>query len=155
LSYLRGVVVLRHAPGSPPLLFLKPIAHLVMCENCSTARPAWSHTQTPCGGGCSTRISVSVQHYTFLKKGDGGANTPISRERATPYLGGVSRTGHTTAERGGNNLIGRTTFDLKMAQAKARIWPWLDYCSKFAPFVHLLRSGLQRNFLNNPQVDNP
>ena len=24
---------------------------------------------------CSTRISVSLTHYTFLKKGDGGANT--------------------------------------------------------------------------------
>ena len=33
-----------------------------------------SQTKTPCGGGCSTRISVSLTHYTFLKKGDGGAN---------------------------------------------------------------------------------
>ena len=30
-----------------------------------------------CGGCCSIRISVSLTHYTFLKKGDGGANTPI------------------------------------------------------------------------------
>ena len=31
----------------------------------------------PFGGWCSTRISVSLTHYTFLKKGDGGGNTPI------------------------------------------------------------------------------
>ena len=34
------------------------------------------------GGCCSTRISVSLTHYTFLKKGDGGANTPIAGESA-------------------------------------------------------------------------
>ena len=34
---------------------------------------------------CSTRISVSLTHYTFLKNGDGGASTPISGERAAPF----------------------------------------------------------------------
>ena len=32
--------------------------------------------EDPLGGYVSTRISVSPTHYTFLKKGDGGANTP-------------------------------------------------------------------------------
>ena len=29
---------------------------------------------------------MSVEHYTFLKHEDGGANTPISGERAAPFL---------------------------------------------------------------------
>ena len=37
-------------------------------ENLLIARPARSQTKTPCGGRCSTRISVSLTHYTFLKK---------------------------------------------------------------------------------------
>ena len=31
-------------------------------------------------------ISVYLTHCKFLKKGDGGANTPISGERAAPFL---------------------------------------------------------------------
>ena len=33
--------------------------------------------KTPCGGCCSTRISVALTHYTFLTNGDGGANTSM------------------------------------------------------------------------------
>ena len=47
-------------------------------ENLLITRPAWSQTKTLCEGCCSTRILVSLTHYTFLMKGDGGANTPIS-----------------------------------------------------------------------------
>jgi len=36
-------------------------------ENLLITRPAWSQTKTPCRGCCSTRISVSPTHYTFLK----------------------------------------------------------------------------------------
>jgi len=49
-------------------------------------RPARSQTKTPCGGCCSTRISVSLTHYTFFKKGEGGANTPTSGERIAPFM---------------------------------------------------------------------
>ena len=31
-------------------------------------------------------FSHTLGSYTFLKKGDGGANTPISGERAAPFL---------------------------------------------------------------------
>jgi len=39
--------------------------------------------KTPCGGCCSTRILVSLTHYTFLKKGDGGAKTRIFKALVT------------------------------------------------------------------------
>ena len=38
-------------------------------------RPKSSQTKTPCEGCCSTRISVSLTHYTFLENGDGGARS--------------------------------------------------------------------------------
>ena len=37
-------------------------------ENLLITRPACSRTKTPCGGCCSTRISFSLTHYTFLKQ---------------------------------------------------------------------------------------
>ena len=36
-----------------------------MRENLLITRPACSQTKTPCWGCCSTRISVSLTHYTF------------------------------------------------------------------------------------------
>jgi len=41
-------------------------------ENLLSTRPACSQTKTPCGGCCSTRISVSLTHYTFLTCVEGG-----------------------------------------------------------------------------------
>ena len=35
-------------------------------------RSAWSHTKTPCGGCCSTRISVSLTHSTHPEAGSWG-----------------------------------------------------------------------------------
>ena len=35
--------------------------------------------KNPCGGCCSTRISAFLTFYTFLKKGDEGANSSISK----------------------------------------------------------------------------
>ena len=53
----------------------KQLVPRALRENLLITRPAWSQTKTPCGGCWSTRISVSLTHFTFLKKGDGGANT--------------------------------------------------------------------------------
>ena len=44
------------------------------CVSCTVwiywfTRPAWSQLKTPFGGCCSARISVSLTHDTFLKKG--------------------------------------------------------------------------------------
>ena len=41
--------------------------------------------KTPFGGCCSTRISVSLKHYTFLQKKDGTAKTPISGKRQPAF----------------------------------------------------------------------
>jgi hypothetical protein len=30
-------------------------------------------------------ISVSLTDYTFIKQGDGGANTPFSEKKAAPF----------------------------------------------------------------------
>ena len=42
-------------------------------ENLLIIRPASSKMKTPSGGCCSTRISVSLWHYTFLMRAHGDA----------------------------------------------------------------------------------
>ena len=65
---------------------LQEALKVLLSVNLLIQRPAKSQTKTPCGGHCSIRISISLSQYTFLKKGDGGANTPVSGKVAAPFL---------------------------------------------------------------------
>ena len=72
-------------PASPCLTSPSPLP----CETGGGFRRVFR--KTPCGGCCSTRISVSHTHYTFLKKGDGGAHVCGAHN---PFVGLQIRAAH-------------------------------------------------------------
>ena len=83
-SQLPGCCLLHSTHGCRPTEVLLPASQ--GGKNLLITRQAWSQTKAPCGGCCFSRIFAVLTHYTFLKKRDEGANTPISRKRAAPFL---------------------------------------------------------------------